>query len=116
MSLDEILKEVEGDDPEAQYELGESYAYGQRGLDQDFEQAVYWYREAAKQENAEAQYDLALMILQGLGTERNVSQAEKWLKKAEQNGFRAATKKLKEIEKWKQFVSSIPKPSEFKIP
>ncbi len=44
----------------AQYNLGVSYAKGQ-GVPKDDQQAVFWYRKAAEQEDAGAQHNLGLM-------------------------------------------------------
>ena len=44
-------------DIEAQYNLGESYEYGE-GVMKDYEEAVKWYLKAAKQGDEEAQQKL----------------------------------------------------------
>ncbi|MBR0097489.1 MAG: SEL1-like repeat protein, partial [Synergistaceae bacterium] len=42
---------------EAQYNLGNMYING-RGVQQDYQQALYWYRKAAEQGDAGAQNNL----------------------------------------------------------
>ena len=40
---------AENGDAEAQNELGVCYYYGRRGVEKDYQQAVYWYQKAAEQ-------------------------------------------------------------------
>jgi TPR repeat protein len=58
---------------EAQFNLGNMYSDG-RGVQQDFKQAVAWYRKAAGQGIAEAQYNLGHMYYQG-GVQQDFKQA-----------------------------------------
>ena len=92
----------------AQYRLGEAYSTG-LGVEQDSEQAFYWFRKAsdrigqpdnpalyaqavamicreAKNGCVEAQIALALMYLYGDGVPQNVEQAVSWLRKAAAQG------------------------------
>ncbi len=45
------------------------------GVAQDYVAAVRWFRAAAEQGNAEAQYDLGLMYLEGLGVTQDKAEA-----------------------------------------
>jgi uncharacterized protein len=51
---------------EVQFNLGNTYATGD-GVPQDDAVAVYWYREAADQGDAKAQYNLGVMYENGRG-------------------------------------------------
>ena len=55
--------------PEAQYEVGLMYANGV-GVEQDFEQALHWIRQAAERGLSAAQYLLATRYAAGAGIER----------------------------------------------
>ena len=47
---------------QAQYRLGVLYGQG-KGVEQDYTQAVYWYRKAVNQGYANAQYNLAQFLI-----------------------------------------------------
>ena len=57
-----------------------------RGVRQDYAKAVQWYRKAAGQGNAVAQYNLGLMYEEGQGVSKNRKVAKEWYKKACANG------------------------------
>lgn len=56
------------------------------GAAQDYTQAVDWYRKAAEQNEAAAQYSLGLMYEQGTGVPRNLTEASRWYQLAAKNG------------------------------
>jgi uncharacterized protein len=65
-------------DARAQTALGFMYATG-RGVPQNFERAVDWYRRAADQGDPTAQYLLGLMYDKGQGVPQDWILAHKWL-------------------------------------
>jgi uncharacterized protein len=65
-------------DAHAQTTLGFMYATG-RGVPQNFELAVDWYRRAADQGDPTAQYLLGLMYDKGQGVSQDWILAHKWL-------------------------------------
>jgi TPR repeat protein len=65
-------------DAHAQAVLGFMYATG-RGVPQNFERAVDWYRRAADQGDPTAQYLLGLMYDKGQGVRQDWVLAHKWL-------------------------------------
>jgi TPR repeat protein len=69
----------------AELEIGRSFAYG-RGVAKDQSQAAFWYRKAAEQGNAEAQYELGFLYLTGDGLTKNEDEAKVWLAKAAKQG------------------------------
>ena len=56
--MENLLLKAKQGDPDAQFALGERYFYRNRDVSQDDEQAVYWYRKAAEQGHANAQFAL----------------------------------------------------------
>jgi TPR repeat protein len=64
------------------------------GVSQNDAQAVKWYRKAAKQGNADAQYNLGWMYANGLGVEQNDAAAAKWFGKAAEQGDKDAQNAL----------------------
>lgn len=54
ISADKYREAAEQGDAEAQYNLGLCY-YNGEGVQQDYTQAVHWWRKAAEQGNARAQ-------------------------------------------------------------
>ncbi|HEY2858774.1 MAG TPA: SEL1-like repeat protein, partial [Terracidiphilus sp.] len=51
-----ILSAQPSEDPQTQFNRGSAYWYGE-GAPQDYVQAANWFRKAAEQGYAEAQYD-----------------------------------------------------------
>jgi TPR repeat protein/pSer/pThr/pTyr-binding forkhead associated (FHA) protein len=75
--------------PEAENRLGVRYEKGD-GVDKDEKEAVKWYRKAADQGFALAQYNLAGCYFGGTGVDKDESESVKWLKKAADQGFALA--------------------------
>jgi len=90
--------------PSAQYELGQRYFYGTGGkvngrqYGQDYRLAVYSYRKAADQGDADAQFMLGWCYENGLGVERDYDQAQAWYQKAADQGHQFAMVGLKRLE------------------
>jgi TPR repeat protein len=53
-----------------------------------------WYRKAAEQGYADAQYKLAYMYDFGLGVRASVAEATKWLRRAAEQGHAEARRTL----------------------
>jgi len=96
--LPSLLKLAEKGDALAQFNLGSMYDNGE-GVEQDFKEAVKWYRKAAEQGHANAQTYLGVMYATGRGVENDEEEAIKWLRKAAEQGNKPAKAVLKEIEK-----------------
>ena len=75
------------------YIRGWCYANG-RGVIQNDEQAVEWYRRAAEQGHAIAQYDLSWMYQHGRGVSQNSSEAAQWCRRAAEQGYADAQNTL----------------------
>ena len=67
---------AEQGDASSQTNLGYCYATGQ-GVEQDYSQAVYWYKKAAEQGEVCAQNNLGLCYNKGQGVEQDYSQADR---------------------------------------
>jgi TPR repeat protein len=78
------LSMAERADPKAQLRVGNMYMRGQ-GTAKDEDEAVRWYREAAKQDLFEAQRQLALAYLTGKGHPEDDPDAEQWLRASVEN-------------------------------
>jgi len=69
----------------AQFILGTMYYDGQaasgilKGVQQDYAQAVTWYRKAADQGHVRAQFNLGLMYGRGQGVPQDFVEAHKWI-------------------------------------
>ena len=72
------------------------YANGQ-GVRQDDAQAVQWYRKAAEQGDAEAQYNLGVMYTQGQGVRQNLVIAKEWYGQACDNGSQQGCDNYREL-------------------
>jgi TPR repeat protein len=57
-----------------------------RGVPQDNLQAASWYRKAAEQGNADAQYSLGRLYYEGRGVPQDYAQAAAWHRKAAEQG------------------------------
>ena len=72
------------------------YNNGQ-GVPQDYQEAARWYRKAAEQGNANAQYNLGIMYYNGRGVPEDDSEAVRWFKKAAAQGYANAKKTLQQM-------------------
>jgi hypothetical protein len=79
-----VLNAAEQGDAAGQRNLGCMYQDG-RGVAQNDEQAVHWYRKAAEQGNALGQRNLGWMYQNGRGVAQNDEQAFDWYRKAAEN-------------------------------
>ena len=62
----------------SQYNLGVMYGVGGDGVPQDYAQAAAWYRKAAEQGSAGAQFNLGLAYQFGQGVPRDYVESYKW--------------------------------------
>lgn len=77
----QLLTAYEGN-PEAQFQLALTYSKNTP----NFQLAAYWYRQAARQGMANAQYNLGHFYLQGAGVKQDTNETIKWwLQAAHQN-------------------------------
>ena len=83
---------------EAQYHLGNMYAYGLAALPPDTDGsrlAAQWYFEAARQGHADAQHGLGILFLTGSGVTQDAAEARKWIARAAAQGHADAAAYLK---------------------
>lgn len=71
--------------PLLQHSIGNAYYFG-GGVKQDYSQAYVWFRKAAEQGNANAQYCLGVLYSNGEGVDQDEVEAEAWLRKAAEQG------------------------------
>jgi TPR repeat protein len=60
------------------------------GVTKDMKQAAKWYRKAAEQGDAGAQYNLGVLYGQGDGVPKDLKQAAEWYRKAAEQGYAEA--------------------------
>ena len=63
-------------------------------MPQDYVEALKWYRKAAEQGYAKAQYNLGLMYDNGDGVAEDHAEAFKWFRKAAEQGYASAQHNL----------------------
>jgi TPR repeat protein len=68
------------------------------GVTRDGAEALHWYRLAAEQGNAEAQFRLGNKYYQGIQIQRDLLQAYKWWDLAAAQGIEIASEALSQIE------------------
>jgi localization factor PodJL len=74
-----------GGDPSAEFEVAARFAEG-KGVQQDFGEAVTWYKRSADHGFAVAQYRLGTLYERGLGVHADARQARTWYAKAAEAG------------------------------
>lgn len=94
LRFDELTAAAMEGDADSQYTLGTIY-YSGEDIDQDYEQAYFWFKEAAKQKHADAMYYLGLCYLNGHGTEKNETNGQGFIRQAAKLGSKPAQKKIK---------------------
>jgi len=68
--------------------------YAGQGEPQDYAKAAEWFRKAAEQGHAEAQFTLSLLYHDRQGVQKDDAQAAKWLLKSAEQGYASAQKNL----------------------
>ena len=89
-----LLKSAENNSVNAQLALGAIYAQGTQELSQNPDKAVKWYRVAAEQGSAIAQYELATIFFEGKIIPKDQEEAAKLYLDAAKQGFALAQNNL----------------------
>ena len=64
---------------------------------EDYENAILYLTRCADNDNSQAQYELGLLLKEGLGTDKDTVKAKEYLIKAYKNGFKRAGLLLREL-------------------
>ena len=88
-----LMPEAKNGNAFAQYNVAYIYKNG-LGVPENFEQAVYWYKQAAAQGDADAMTNLGLMIEKGQGTEQDFETARTLYLRAADTGHGLAQNNL----------------------
>ena len=75
---------------EAQHDLAAIYTAGHANVEQNFDKAALWFREASDNGIANARYNLGVLYHQGLGKARDLSRALYWYREAAKLGHAEA--------------------------
>ena len=89
----EMRRLAESGNAESQTRMGQAHDpdYPEvRGVTKDYNEAVRWYRLAAEQGNAEAQFNLGVLAGAGHGMPRDLDAARHWLERAAKQGHEKA--------------------------
>ena len=70
-----------------------------RGIQQNYDRAFYWYKKAADQGTAVAQYTIGTMHEKGQGVVRSQIEAVQWYRKASAQQYESATERLHQLGK-----------------
>ena len=92
-ALEETRKAAESGNPEAQFQLGNTYYLGKGGK-ADTEKAKLWFEKAAQQNHVEAQANLGVLLYMGATQEKDIANAVEWFQKAALQGHAGARKHL----------------------
>ena len=85
--LAEIRAGADKGDAKAQYELGRAFFSGTLGVAKDEAEAVKWFRKAAEQNVADAQFSLGVRYANGRGVAEDDAEAVKWFRKAAEQNY-----------------------------
>ena len=98
--LDELKKTIEEEVAKSDNESAEDWLKQGKEAEEkkEYTEAIKWYRHAATQGLAEAQYRLGLCYENGNGIRKNRKTAASWYQKAAEQGNENAKKNLKELE------------------
>lgn len=92
-NFDELTFNAQTGDADAQNKLGEMYYYGDE-IEQDLNQAVYWFKEAAKQKHADGMFNLGVCFVNGDGLEKNKTTGLGFIRQAAKLGSELANEYL----------------------
>jgi len=84
-------------DPVAQNALANMYETA-RGVEMNLALALSWYKKAALQDYAQAQFNTGRLLLDAASSEQNIAEAAYWLNLAASQGLREAKELLAQIE------------------
>lgn len=84
-------------EPRAQFAIGLIYDKG-KGVRQNKETAVNWYRKAAEGGLPRAQYSMGMRHARGEGVTQNLREALMWFRVAEANGYAKASEACDAVE------------------
>jgi TPR repeat protein len=92
-AFSELRQQAEDGNPKAQNNLALMYLYG-KGVNQNYPEAMKWYRKAADQGFAAAQNALGTMYGNGQGAAQNYTEARRWFQMAADQGDADAKRNL----------------------
>lgn len=98
VSMQELKKDADSGNAEAQNNLGTMYFNGE-GVKQDYAEALKWFQKAAGQGIPNAQFNVGVMYYKGLGVKQDTQKALEWLQKAADQGDEGAKKTIESIKK-----------------
>ena len=88
--LADVRTKAEKGDAQSQCDLGRAFDEGSLGVPRDRVEAVKWYRKAAEQNYAEAQFYLGSCYDHGDGVAKDYVEAVKWYRKAAEQNYATA--------------------------
>jgi hypothetical protein len=99
-----LRQSAERGDAEAQFDMGYLYYMAGKdpaivGIPQSYKLAAEWYEKAARQGHSRAQYNMAVLHLQGEGVERDPVEAYAWLLLSSANGHAPSLVLIDELNK-----------------
>lgn len=97
MAASEYLVFSQKGEPMAQNQLGELYEQG-KGVKKNMGEAIYWYRKAAGQQLAKAEFNLGRVYAEGIGVNRNEMLALRMMRDAVAHGSGEAKVVLERME------------------
>jgi len=92
--LADVRAKAEKGDAQSQFELGAVFFFGNLGSAKDYVEAVKWFRKAAEQSLALAQFNLGNCCRIGQGVAKDDVEAVKWYRKAAQQSHAQAQSNL----------------------
>jgi hypothetical protein len=66
-------------------------------VERDFEQALYWFHQAAKRNYSYAEFNIGQMYEKGCGVQRDLGEAVNWYRKAATRNHEWAEKRLEDL-------------------
>ena len=82
----ELVANAKAGNARAQMLVADCYLNGTNGVKKNYKEAVKWYRLAAEQGLAVAQYNLAFCYYNGYGVSQSYAEAVKWYRLAAEQG------------------------------
>ena len=107
--MEELIKQAEQGDAEAQFHLGLAYYQG-NGIEESHEKAFEWWMKAAEQEVPGAMRNLGIMYRDGDGVVQDLFNAMYWFGKAYRYGIKEVKNEMNDIRLWivKECGNTVP--------
>lgn len=87
LTQEQIEQGIRNNNPQALTAKGYQYHHGSDDIEQDYKQAMYWFRKASGLGDRQADYAIGFAHYYGLGATKNIQSSHQYFLKSARKGF-----------------------------